>query len=126
PTVVYPTKLLEYMACRCTIVAPRRDTVAQVVENNREALLFEPGDPTDLARKVLRLLGEPILRKNLAQNAYERVRRDFTASAARRAIRKAYNVIAERFADQLAEEAADESPKIEILADDDFEATVFE
>src|SRR5688500_15582590 len=56
PLTVYPTKLLEYMACRRPIVAPRRETVAQVVENNREALLFEPGDPIDLARKVLRLL----------------------------------------------------------------------
>jgi glycosyltransferase involved in cell wall biosynthesis len=125
PTVVYPTKLLEYMACRCAIVAPRRDTVAQVVENNREALLFEPGDPVDLARKVLRLLGEPALRESLAQNAYERVREDFTASAARRALRHAYNVLAERFSEQLGE-VDDESPKVEILSDDDFEATVFE
>lgn len=124
PTVVYPTKLLEYMACRCAIVAPRRDTVMQVVENNRDALLFEPGDPIDLARKVLRLLGEPALRDKLAQSAYERVRKDFTASAARRALRKAYNVLAERFADQLEE--AEETPRVEVLSDDDFEATVFE
>ena len=124
PTVVYPTKLLEYMACRCAIVAPRRDTITQVVENNREALLFEPGDPIDLARKVLRLLGEPALRDKLAHNAYERVRKDFTASAARRALRKAYNVLAERFADQLEE--AEETPRVEVLSDDDFEATVFE
>lgn len=126
PTVVYPTKLLEYMACRCAIVAPRRDTAMQVVENNREALLFEPGDPIDLARKVLRLLGEPQLRKNLSNNAYERVRRDFTASATRRAVRKAYGILAERFADQLGAVDDDESPKVEMLADDDFEATVFE
>jgi glycosyltransferase involved in cell wall biosynthesis len=125
PTVVYPTKLLEYMACRCAIVAPRRDTVMQVVDNNREALLFEPGDPIDLARKVLRLLDEPALRRNLAHNAYERVRRDFTASAARRAIRNAYAVLTERYADQI-QEADDDAPKVEILADDDFEATVFE
>ncbi len=125
PTVVYPTKLLEYMACRCAIVAPRRETVAQVVENNREALLFEPGDPVDLAKKVLRLLAEPALRASLAQNAYERVREDFTASAARRALRNAYNVLAERFAEQLGEDD-DDAPKVEILSDDDFEATVFE
>src|SRR6185369_10158268 len=79
PTVVFPTKLLEYMACRRAVVAPRRETLSHVVENHREALLFEPGDPIDLARKVLRLLGEPLLRERLAQNAYERVRRDFTA-----------------------------------------------
>jgi hypothetical protein len=125
PTVVYPTKILEYMACRRPIVAPRRETVAQVVENNREALLFEPGDPVDLARKVLRLLGEPLLRDRLAQNAYERVRRDFTASAARRAIRGAYAALSERF-EIKADDPSDDVPKIDVLADDDFEATVFE
>jgi len=123
---VYPTKLLEYMACKRAIVAPRRDTVGMVVDNGREALLFEPGDPMDLARKVLRMLGEPVLRDRLAAAAYERVRRDFTASAARRALRKAYGIIAERFGDQFSDEADDEGPRIEMLADDDFEATVFE
>jgi len=126
PAVTYPTKLLEYMACRRAIVAPKRDTVQMVVENAREALLFEPGDPVDLARKVLRLLGEPALRERMANAAYERVRRDFTASAARRHLRTAYTVLAERFAEQFTSEADDDAPKIEILSDDDFEATVFE
>jgi len=126
PAVVYPTKMLEYMACRRAMVAPRRDTVQLVVENGREALLFEPGDPVDLARKVLRLIGEPQLRDRLANAAYERVRHDFTASSARRALRNAYTIIAERFADQFSDEEDDDAPKIEMLADDDFEATVFE
>jgi glycosyltransferase involved in cell wall biosynthesis len=126
PNVVYPTKILEYMACKRAIVAPRRESVAMVVENGREALLFEPGDPIDFARKVLRLLGEPTLRDRLAACAYERVRRDFTASAARRALRGAYAMLAERFGSQFAATPADDPPKLEILADDDFEATVFE
>lgn len=124
PTVVFPTKLLEYMACRRAVVAPRRETLTHVVENHREALLFEPGDPIDLARKVLRLLGEPLLRDRIAQNAYERVRREFTASATRRALRRAYQGLGERFA--VPEIDADDAPKIELLSDDDFEATVFE
>jgi glycosyltransferase involved in cell wall biosynthesis len=126
PSVVFPTKLLEYMACRRAVVAPRRETLAHVVEHNREALLFEPGDPVDLARKVLRLLGEPLLRDRLAHNAYARVRREFTASAARRALRSAYRVLSERFAVALDDAGSDDAPKIELLADDDFEATVFE
>lgn len=126
PAVIYPTKLLEYLACKRAVVAPKRDTISMVVENGREALLFEPGDPIDLARKVLRLLGEPALREKLATAGYERVRRDFTASAARRALRAAYQVLAERFVDQFAASAEDEAPKVELLADDDFEATVFE
>jgi glycosyltransferase involved in cell wall biosynthesis len=126
PAVVYPTKLLEYMACKRAIVAPKRDTVSMVVENGREALLFEPGDPIDLARKVLRLVGEPALRERIASAAYERVRRELTASAARRHLRHAYTVLAERFADHFTDSADDDAPKIELLADDDFEATVFE
>ena len=126
PLVVYPTKLLEYMACKRAVVAPKRETVMAVVDHAREALLFSPGDPVDLARQVLRLLGEPLLRDKLAANAYERVRRDLTASATRRALRRAYDVLADRFASQFHIEAAeDESPKHEILSDDDFEATVF-
>lgn len=126
PTVVFPTKLLEYMACRRAVVAPRRETLAHVVENNREALLFEPGDPIDLARKVLRLIGEPLLRDRIARNAYERVRREFTASATRRALRSAYRALIERFAVPFLDTGADDAPKIELLSDDDFEATVFE
>ena len=124
PMVSFPTKLLEYMACRTAIVAPRRETLVHVVENNREALLFEPGDPQDLAQKVLRLIGEPVLRQRLARAAYERVRRDFTASAARRALRGAYAELIERFA-ITSLEAAEEAPRVELLADDEFEATVF-
>jgi glycosyltransferase involved in cell wall biosynthesis len=125
PTALYPTKILEYMACKRAVVAPKRATVEQVVENNREALLFEPGDPIDLARKVLRLLGEAPLRDRIAQLAYERVRRDHTASAARRALRTAYTVLSDRF--EIENDASeDDEPKVEILADDDFEATVFE
>jgi len=124
PTVVFPTKLLEYMACKRPIVAPRRETVQLVVENAREALLFEPGDPIDLARKVLRVLGEPILAQRIATAGYDRVRRDFTASATRRAIQKAYKMIADRFGS--VDHGDEDAPKVEMLTDDDFEATVFE
>ena len=88
---VCPTKLLEYLACRRAVVAPRRDVVARVVADDREALLFDPGDPSDLSRKILRLLEAPLLRDRLAHGGYERVRREFTASAARRAVRAVYD-----------------------------------
>jgi len=126
PSVGYPTKLLEYMACKRAIVAPRRETVSMVVENGRDALLFEPGDPVDLARKVLRLFGEPQLRNRIAEAGYERVRREYTASNARRHLRIAYQVLVDRFGDQFSAQSDDDAPKVEILADDDFEATVFE
>lgn len=124
PTVAFPSKLLEYMACRRAIVAPKRDTVALVVEDQREALLFEPGDPKDLARNVVRLLTEPALREQIANAAYERVRREFTASATRRTIRAVYAEIAAQLI--RVQPAAAEMPKGEMMTEDDFEATVIE
>lgn len=130
PYALYPTKLLEYLACRRPVVAPRRGTVGMVLEHGREGVMFEPGDPLDLARKLLDLLEDPGARDRLARAGYERVRRDFTASAARRALRAAYAELAARFSDRFAEGAAavadaDDRPP-EPIADDDFEATVFE
>lgn len=121
PAALFPSKLLEYLACRRAVVAARRDTVALVVKDQEEALLFDPGDPKDLARKVLRLLGDPALRDRIASAGYDRVRREFTASAARRALRGAYALFGDR-----VEPQASETPKAELIADDDFEATVIE
>jgi hypothetical protein len=126
PTAGFPTKLLEYLACRRAVVAARRDTISQVVDDERDALLFEPGDPLDLAHHVLRLLKDPAMRARIANAGYERVRREFTASAARRAVRNAYALVAERFHAQFTEDHEDPSPKVEMLTDDEFEATVFE
>src|SRR5690606_2295383 len=46
---LYPTKLLEYMACQRAVVAPNRSTVAMLVRDEQHALLFEPGQPIELA-----------------------------------------------------------------------------
>ena len=131
PFALYPTKVLEYLACRRAVVAPRRGTIGMVIENGRDGVLFEPGDPLDLARKLLDLLEDQTTRERLAGTGYERVRHYFTASASRRALRSAYAELAKRFADRFAEGAAavsdaDERPAVEPIADDDFEATVFE
>ncbi|MBP8811454.1 MAG: glycosyltransferase family 4 protein [Kofleriaceae bacterium] len=132
---LYPTRLLEYMACRRPVVAPRRGTVAMLIDHGREGLLFTPGDHLDLARKLRRLLDDPGLRDRLAANGYDRVRREFTASASRRAVRAAYAELAERpewrhrFAD--ATTGGGEAPGVvaagdPIAVDDEFEATVYE
>ena len=89
-TTMFPTRILEYLACRRAVVAPSRGTVNALLRHNVEGLLFAPGDPGDLARKLVRLLTDEALRRRLAQAGYELVRRDHTASNARRAIRRAY------------------------------------
>ncbi len=140
-TALYPTKLLEMMACRRAVVAPRRGTVAMLIDHGREGMLFAPTEPGDLARKIIRLLQDADLRERMAQHGYERVRREFTASGARRALRGAYEALAARppwkarfLAAQTGSGAAaaapaardSSSPSARVVGDDDFEATVFE
>jgi D-inositol-3-phosphate glycosyltransferase len=130
PYALYPTKVLEYLACRRAVIAPKRGTVGMILEHGREGVMFEPGDPIDLARKVIDLLADAPARDRIARAGYERVRRELTASAARRALRAAYAELSKRFAERFAEGAAavadaDDRPP-EPIADDDFEATVFE
>jgi glycosyltransferase involved in cell wall biosynthesis len=129
PTVIAPTKILEYMACRRAVIAARRQSISAVVEHGRDGLLFESNDPGDLGRKIHRLLVEPTFRDRLAAAGYARVRSEFTASAARRSVRLGYEALALRFAGQFAAAAAgisDVTRPAEVLTDDEFEATVFE
>jgi len=90
PTALYPTKILEYMACRRVVVAPRRGTVGMLMRDGAHGLLFTPSDPADLTLKLMRLLGNPALREKLAASGYELVRQNHTASGTRRALRRAY------------------------------------
>jgi len=120
-TALYPTKLLEYMACRRAVVAPRRGSVALLVEEGTHGLLFSPGDPQDLAAKLVRLVDDAALRGQLATAGYQLVRAQFTASATRRNLRAAYRALAatpewrERFA--AAQATADDAIATEELAE---------
>jgi len=126
-----PTKILEYLACRRAVVAPKRSSVEVVIQDDREGRLFGSDEPHVLAHALLSLLGDAQLRERLAQAGYQRVRGNFTASAARRALRSAYAELGLRFAARFAAGAvaAVASPDhvhAESAVDDDFDATVYE
>ena len=93
PLSLYPTKLLEYMACRRVTVAPRRGTTLMVMRNATHGMMFTPGDPVDLARNLGVLLREPDLAEHLAAAGYRHVREFHTASGVRRALRHVYQEI---------------------------------
>ena len=90
PLACFPTKLLEYMACRRAVVAPRTAASHQVIEENIDGLLYRPREPEDLAKKILRLLTDAPLRQRLAEAGHRRVRERFPASAMRRRYLQAY------------------------------------
>ncbi len=98
PTALFPTKLLEYMACRRAVVAPARGTVKMLFRDGEEGLMFTPGAPDELAKKILLLLRDSKLRNRLANAGYEMVRANCTASGTRRSLRRAYGWLAEQAA----------------------------
>lgn len=90
PVALFPTKMLEYMACMRPVIAPRVGTVELLCRDGEHGLLFRPGDPGDLTRQIAHLLAEPKLAKKLARAGYDKVREAFPASATRRALRRAH------------------------------------
>jgi glycosyltransferase involved in cell wall biosynthesis len=90
PLAGFPTKLLEYMACRRAVVAPRRSSVEELVRDGEEGLLFTPSNVEELEAAIARLLEDAELREKLAEAGYQRVRREHPASATRRKLLEAY------------------------------------
>lgn len=71
-------KIMEYWASRTVVVASRLEGISEVAEDGTDAVLFRPGDPDDLAEKIIRLAGDAALRKRLADAGYEKVKRHYT------------------------------------------------
>jgi glycosyltransferase involved in cell wall biosynthesis len=75
-----PMKMFEYMAARRIMVGPAFPTVEEVLDNGRDAILFEPDNPEALIEGLdaaVRNLNDP----SMPQAAYEKVARDFTWQA---------------------------------------------
>jgi glycosyltransferase involved in cell wall biosynthesis len=69
---------LEGQACGLPVVASRIGGIPEYVAEERSGLLFEPGNPNDLARQVLRLLNEPDLFRRLSTGARAWIRKQFS------------------------------------------------
>lgn len=70
-----PLKLIEYLALGKAIVAPNQPNIAEVLSDDVNALLFEPGDAAGLERSLARLAHEPALRQRLGDGARDTIHR---------------------------------------------------
>jgi L-malate glycosyltransferase len=73
-----PYTLLEAMLLRRPVVASRVGGLAEVLEHGETGVLFEPGQPVELARLIDQLVDDNALRHRLAMRAYRRVTQDFS------------------------------------------------
>ncbi|MDQ3931434.1 MAG: glycosyltransferase family 4 protein, partial [Actinomycetota bacterium] len=79
-----PLKLYEYLGCGRPVVAAHVGQVPQTVTDGLEALLVPPNDPPAVVAAIERLARDPMLRRQLGQNA--RATAERSASWERRAL----------------------------------------
>jgi len=76
-----PNAIQEAMAAGLPVVAPSGSGVPEIVEHDRQGLLFEPNDESGCARYVASLITNLDLRERLGRAARFRAERDFRPSA---------------------------------------------
>lgn len=68
-----PLKLFEYMAAGRAIVAPDQPNLTEILTHDRDAVLFEAGQPEAMAAAVARLANDGALRRELGGAARDSV-----------------------------------------------------
>ena len=75
----FPLTLLEAMSCECAIIASNVGGIPEIIENNKNGLLFNIGDYTELADKINFLIENEGKRRLMALNARKKVLKNFTS-----------------------------------------------
>jgi glycosyltransferase involved in cell wall biosynthesis len=70
-------KLPEYWASGTAVVAPRMMAIQEVAEDMEDVLLYKPGDPKDLAAKILLLIQNEPLRTRLKEKGRLKLEKEF-------------------------------------------------
>jgi glycosyltransferase involved in cell wall biosynthesis len=73
-----PMKLFEYMASGTALITSSIGQISEIVKNEENGLLVEPGDAGALSLAMERLINNPSLRRSLSQTARQDVERSFS------------------------------------------------
>ncbi len=73
-----PIALMEAMALKVPVVAPRIAGIPELVDDNISGLLFTPTDWAEMAEKMIQLIENDTLRERLIKNGHEKVLAQYT------------------------------------------------
>ena len=76
----FPMTVLEAMACRVPVIATDVGGIPEMIDSNRNGLLFQPGDPRSLAMSLLKIIGDRKFASWLAENARAKVSTELSAT----------------------------------------------
>ncbi len=100
PSICYenfPRTIAEAFACGLPVIASRIGALADIVRDGETGLLFEPGDPRDLADKMAWALAHPEQMAAMGRNARAQYEAEFSAEVNYRRLMEIYaGVLAER------------------------------
>jgi glycosyltransferase involved in cell wall biosynthesis len=77
-----PNALLEAMAVGLPVITTAAGGIRELVENNRDGLLYQPHDVEGIAAGIIRLLHNPHVRSQLGREASKKVREQFDIAQA--------------------------------------------
>lgn len=75
-----PTSLIQAMASGAAAIATAFGGPAEIISDSEDGLLYAPGDYQALAEKILFLLDNPQARKNISDNAAQKIKQNFNQS----------------------------------------------
>jgi glycosyltransferase involved in cell wall biosynthesis len=88
--------IAEAFACGLPVLASRLGAMAELIEEGRTGLLFEPGNPDDLAEKVEWALTHPEEIKRMGKEARKEFEEKYTAEKNYKMLMEIYQLAIER------------------------------
>lgn len=76
-----PMTIIEAFACGTPVIASNLGAMKEMVEDGKTGLLFEPGNPEDLASKIIWAQKNPEKMIEMGKNARKKFEADYTADA---------------------------------------------
>ena len=92
----FPLSVVEAFAAGTAVVASRIGSLAELIKDGYNGLLFEPGNAEDLRRCVLKLYSNPELAIEMGRNARKEFMQKYTEDENYRTLMRVYEIVLKR------------------------------
>ena len=74
--------VIESFSVKTPVIGSKTSGIAEIIRDGKDGFLFEPGNPSDLTEKILKLYENHNLREEFSENCYDRFREEFEVKKA--------------------------------------------